>query len=482
MTTRAAWIPLLLVTALTSGHFDQSRRLFIEHVVVVDVNAGRVLPDITVEISDRTIAAMGHDLRVPTRGATVVDGRGKYLIPGLWDMHVHLSFPEGAAKVFLPMMVANGVLGARDMHSFLPVILAIKRDVASGAQIGPRLFVAGTAIDGPNSYLPGARIVHTPEEAKTAVRELKVAGVDFIKVYSSLPRDLYLAVANEAKSEGIPFVGHVPYPVTAAEASDAGQRSLEHLTEVDVGTSSEEGAIKAEELAAMNEKHGYIPDPDRLRSTFDSAKANALFARFKRNDTWQVPTLTVFYEEREIAEPGLQAQDSLIAYMPELLRNYWRSLPVSIATKMVALYGVHSDLVGRLNRVGVPLLAGSDSPNPFVYPGFGIHDELALLVRAGLTPAQALRTATINPARFLGLSDSLGTVAVGKVADLVLLDGNPLTDIANTKRIRAVVQGGKLFNRDALDAMLASAKARAAENKALSVLRRTVHPENRPTT
>jgi imidazolonepropionase-like amidohydrolase len=132
--------------------------------------------------------------------------------------------------------------------------------------------------------------------------------------------------------------------------------------------------------------------------------------------------------------------------------------------------------------VGVPLLAGSDSPNPFVYPGFGIHDELALLVRAGLTPAQALRTATINPARFLGLSDSLGTVAVGKVADLVLLDGNPLTDIANTKRIRAVVQGGKLFNRAALDAMLASAKARAAENKALSVLRRTVHPENRPTT
>ncbi|HST07899.1 MAG TPA: amidohydrolase family protein, partial [Gemmatimonadaceae bacterium] len=233
---------------------------------------------------------------------------------------------------------------------------------------------------------------------------------------------------------------------------------------VDVGTSREEAAIKGEEVSAMNEKHGYIPDPDRLRSTFDSIKAAALFERFKRNDTWQVPTLVVFYQEREIAEPGLQASDSLVGYMPELLARYWRSMPVSVATKMVALGDFHSDLVRRLNRVGVPILAGSDSPNPFVYPGFSLHDELALLVRAGLTPAEALRTATINPARFLGLTDSLGTVAVGKVADLVLLDANPLADIGNTKRIRAVIQGGRLMNRDMLDAMLVAAKARAAVN------------------
>ncbi|HST08400.1 MAG TPA: alpha/beta fold hydrolase, partial [Gemmatimonadaceae bacterium] len=199
---------------------DQGTLLFIQHVAVVDVSVGRVLPDMSVEIRGRTIAAVARDLRVPSTGdATVVDGRGKYLIPGLWDMHVHLSFPEGAAKTFLPVMVANGILGARDMHSFLSAIVAIKREVASGAQIGPRLFIAGPAVDGPNSYLPAARVVHTPDEARTAVRELKAAGVDFIKVYSSLPRDLYLAVAGEAKSEDIPFVGHVPYPVTAREAS-----------------------------------------------------------------------------------------------------------------------------------------------------------------------------------------------------------------------------------------------------------------------
>jgi imidazolonepropionase-like amidohydrolase len=461
--SRAAWVVLTLAAGLFDRASAQNAPLFIRHVAVVDVKAGQVLSDMTVEIRGRTIAAMDSDRRVRgTRGATVINGRGKYLIPGLWDMHVHLSFPDGAAQIFLPVMVANGVLGARDMHSFLSTILSLKRDVATGAQIGPRLFVAGPAVDGPNSYLPAARVVRTPDEAREAVRQLKAAGADFIKVYSSLPKDSYLAVASEAKNEGIPFVGHVPYPVTAAEASAAGQRSLEHLTEVDVGTSSDEPAIKAEELEAMNQKHGYIPDPNRLKSTFDSAKAAALFERFRQNNTWQVPTLVVFYQERQIAEPRRAGDDSLLAYIPKILRDYWRSLPTDIAVKMVSLYAVHADLVSRLNRAGVPILAGSDCPNPFVYPGFSLHDELGLLVHSGLTPAEALRTATTNPATFLGVTDSLGIVAPGKVADLVLLDANPLVDIANTKRIRAVIQGGRLLNRSVLDAMLADAKARAA--------------------
>jgi len=175
-----------------------------------------------------------------------------------------------------------------------------------------------------------------------------------------------------------------------------------------------------------------------------------------------VPTLSVFYQERQLAEPGLSGNDSLLVYIPKMLRGYWRSLPVDIAAKMLALGAVHSDLVGRLNRAGVQMLAGTDCPNPFVYPGFSLHDELGLLVHSGLTPAEALRTATVNPAIFLGVTDSLGTVARGKVADLVLLDANPLADIANTKRISAVIQGGRLLDRKALDAMLAGARSRAA--------------------
>jgi imidazolonepropionase-like amidohydrolase len=360
-------------------------------------------------------------------------------------------------------MVANGVLGARDMHSLLSIIVPLKRAVASGAQIGPRLIVAGPAVDGHNSLLPGSRVVRTVDEAREAVRELKGGGVDFIKTYSSLPKDLYFAVAGEAKRERIPFVGHVPYPVTAAEASDAGQRSMEHLTEVDVGTSRDEAAIKAEEVEAMNQGHRSIPDANRLRATYDSAKAASLFARFRRNGTWLVPTLVVLHQPGQLGQGGHLADDSLLAYIPKSLREFWVGFPPELATAMGALDRVHADLVGKINRAGVPMLAGSDCPNPYVYPGFSLHDELGLLVHAGLTPAEALRTATINPARFLGVTDSLGVVSKGKVADLVLLDANPLDDIANTKQIRAVIQGGRLLDRAALDGLLGHAKELAGQ-------------------
>jgi imidazolonepropionase-like amidohydrolase len=460
---RTVCCALTALASLAAPLVSQTAPLYITHVSVIDVIAGAARPDMTVEISGRTIAALSpaREIRVPA-GARVVDGRGKYLIPGLWDMHVHLSWPPGVARIFLPLLVANGVLGARDMHSILPVIDSIRRAVISGAMVGPRLVIAGPAIDGPNSYLPAARIVTTPAEARAAVRELKASGVDFIKVYSSLPRELYYAIDSEAKAEGIPFVGHVPYALTAAEASDAGQKSLEHLTEVDVGTSSDEAKIKAEELEAVAQKHGYVPDAARLRATFDSAKAAALFARFRRNDTWQCPTLIVLLGIGERAERGHGANDSLIAYIPKMLRDLWTSMPNDLARREGALGQLHSDLIAPINRAGVPLLAGTDLPNPYVYPGFGLHDELGLLVHAGLTPVEALRTATINPARFLGLTDSLGVVAVGKVADLVLLDANPLRNIANTKRIRAVIQGGKLLDRRALDGLVYGAKKLAA--------------------
>jgi imidazolonepropionase-like amidohydrolase len=460
---RTALVALTLSASPWNVVHAQNGPLVIEHVAVIDVIAGRVQPDMTVEIRGRAIATLSASGRVQVHGgATRIDGRGKYLIPGLWDMHVHLTWLPGAAQVALPIMVANGVLGARDMHGLLEPVVALKQALANGSQIGPRLFVAGPAVDGPNSYLPASRVVRTTDEAREAVRQLRAGGVDFIKVYSSLPRELYFVVASEAKKEGIPFVGHVPYAVTAAEASDAGQRSMEHLTEVDVGTSSEEDQIKAEEAQAMDQRRGSIPDPSRLRATYDSAKAVALFERFRRNQTWQVPTLLVLHQAGRLAPGARPMDDSLLTYMSKAVREFWQSFPPELAARMAALYLFHADLVGLINRAGVPMLAGTDCPNPYVYPGFSLHDELGLLVQAGLTPAEALRAATINAARFLGVTDSLGNVAMGKVADLVLLDANPLDDIANTKRIRAVIQGGRLLDRRALDRLLGQAKTLAA--------------------
>src|SRR5690348_3759965 len=197
---RGVLVFLTLSSAPWNRACAQDIPLVLQHVAIIDVIAGRAQPGMTVEIRGRTIAAVSADrgARVPP-GASVIDGRGRYLIPGLWDMHVHLSWPPGAAQISLPVMVANGVLGARDMHGTLAAILGLRRAIARGAQVGPRLFVAGPAVDGPNSFLPAARVVRTADEARAAVRELKTAGVDFIKVYSSLPRDLYFAIAGEAK-------------------------------------------------------------------------------------------------------------------------------------------------------------------------------------------------------------------------------------------------------------------------------------------
>ena len=162
------------------------------------------------------------------------------------------------------------------------------------------------------------------------------------------------------------------------------------------------------------------------------------------------------------AQSGHVAMDSLIVYIPKTLRKLWESMPADLNARIGALGEFHSTLIAPLNRAGVPILAGTDLANPYVYPGFGLHDELGLLVRAGLTPAEALRTATINPARFLGVTDSLGVVAPGKIADLVLLDANPLQNIANTRKIRAVIQGGRLLDRHALDGLLRGSRNLAA--------------------
>jgi len=447
-------LPLLRVSA-------QDRDLVITHVGVVDVAAGKVLPDQTVVIRAGRITALGPaSKKGATAGTATLDGRGRFLIPGLWDMHVHLAAMPGTADIFTPVLVANGVLGARDTHSGLAQVVALKRAIAAGTHVGPRLTVAGELVDGATTVNPSARVVRTEAEAREAVRAIKAGGADFVKVYSALSRDLYFAIADEAKRQQIPFAGHVPFTVTAAGASNAGQRTFEHLIGVDVGTSSAENAILATQAELMAKKEFRWADAAQLRATFDSAKAAALFATLKRNDTWQVPTLIVYRQVGRTVD-GAPADEPGLAYIPKAVRDFWKYPMGRFATDVKALFPGAVELVGRLNRAGVPILAGTDFPNPYVYPGFSLHDELGLLVEAGLTPAEALRAATLSPARFLGVADSLGSIAIGKVADLVLLDGNPLEDIGQTRGIRAVIQGGKVFDRAGLDQLLAGAAALA---------------------
>jgi imidazolonepropionase-like amidohydrolase len=453
-------LALLLITLLPELLFAQtktaspSRPLVLTHVTVIDVMRGRAESEMTVTLAGEHIAALGRGkIKVP-QGAQVIDATGKYLIPGLWDMHVH----EWNREVFFPLFIANGITGVRDMFSPLPPIKQWRAEIAAGTTIGPRIFAAGILIDGPDPFCKPCTIaVSNADEGRKAVLQVKEMGADFIKVYSMVPRAAYFAIAEEAKRQNMVFAGHVPEFVSAAEASDAGQKSIEHLMGVLVACSAKEAQLRKENEARLRAE-GIRRDTAMLEQaavldSFEQKKASALFGRFVKNGTWMCPTLSVL---RAVAFSGdadfLKTQFWEDAYG-------WKEHTPEFNAQAKRVFQKQLEVVGMMNRAGVRFIAGTDTANPYVFPGFSLHDELALLVQAGLTPAGALRTATINPAKYFDMEKSLGTVEQGKMADLVLLDANPLTDINNTRKIDAVILGGRYLPRGTLQKMLAEVEA-----------------------
>jgi imidazolonepropionase-like amidohydrolase len=458
---------LVLCPALPAAAKDKAKALAFTHVTVIDTAGGPSRADQTVVIAGARIVAVGagKEVKVP-EGAEVIDATGKFLIPGLWDMHVHIT-----GVYSLKLFVANGVTGVRDMHAFYPPLLfAMRKAVRSGRQLGPRIVAAGALIDGPKPVWPGSLKAANAEEGRAAVRQLKKQGADFIKVYSGLPRDAFFAIAAEAKKQGLSFAGHVPESVSAAEASDAGQKSMEHLYGVWVACSAKEKELRKEAVDTLTRAGSpgllgaVVRAQARAIDSQDASKTAALFTRFAKNGTWQCPTFTVLRALAFLDQEKFRA-DPRVKYMGPEIRPMWA--PKGERTRRIRehsadlkrVYRKSLPLVRAMHRAKVPLLAGSDTPNPYCFPGFSLHDELALLVEAGLTPRQALQTATLNPARFLGRQKDLGTVAKGKLADLVLLSADPLADIKNTQKIAAVVVNGKLLKRADLDKLLAAVEA-----------------------
>ncbi len=439
--------------------------LVFTHVTVIDATGAPAKTDMTVVVKGDRIEALGKTgiLTVP-QNARVVDATGKFLIPGLWDMHVH-PLDE---KNYLALFTANGVTGVRVMRG-APVHHKWRQEISSGKLIGPRMVIASPLFGGPNTTRDV--VVSNEEEGRQAVRKVKKEGADFIKVYSYLPRDAYFAIADEAKKQGIPFAGHVPFSMSAAEASDAGQQSVEHCYSVSLACSTE-----GEEELIKKVKETLVPGPASGRArhkliadiTYSEKKVAELFSRFVKNSTWVCPTLMVwhgllFNDEGEIAN------DPRIKYIPLSTKDRWKKNDVHVAwvtgewlASQKKLCEKHLAIVGAMRRAGVGLLAGTDTTSGAVaysFPGFSLHDELVVFVQAGLSPMEALQTATYNAAKCMGLLDSMGTIEQGKIADLVLLDANPLQDISNTRRITTVVVGGRVFDKTALQKMLIQVEA-----------------------
>jgi len=411
----------------------------------------------------------------------VVDGTGKYLIPGLWDAHVHFAYEPELAPAMFNLFLANGITSVRDTGGQLDEVMPWKRFAESGEVPAPRVLVAGPLLDGvPRVYDGSAPFrpnlgvgIDSVEAARDAVDSLAAAGVDLIKAYELLAPEVFAAVVERAAEHGLPVTGHPPLSMHAADAAQ-GLDSIEHLRNLELACSAEADQLLEERRALLaagaadgGTLRGSIHAAQRGRAvaTFSDQRCTELVAALRAADSWQVPTLTIVMP-RVKQLYGRESWRANFQFLPEPARSRWtagaESMDTSAPDEATVAHGAWaSDMVRRLSDADVPIMAGTDTPIFFLTPGFSLHEELVNLVDAGLTPAQALAAATIVPARYFDLDSELGSIAPGMRADLVLLAADPLADIHNTQAIEAVIRAGQLFDREAIQDLLASA-ARAS--------------------
>jgi imidazolonepropionase-like amidohydrolase len=454
---------LILLLAGCASQFPPV--LVITNVTVVNAD-GPARANQTIVMRGNLIEQVGDANTLPVpRGARVVDARGRYVIPGLWDMHVH-TVARGSPTHFVEVLVANGITGVRDMGDDLSALRARRESIAAGNTIGPDILYGGR-IDGPGPRPPYALGVATPAEVPAAFDSLQRASVGFVKVPSSLTRELYDAIVREARRRGLPFAGHVPYGVTLDQAVAAGQASIEHEDDVMAACGKEELSIKQRIADAQQSDDPRVIGPvmraaaAALRAAADPVRCAELARTLARSRTWFTPTLAV-YQPHVRGFDSATVNDSSLVYVPTAVRRNWRARLQGRTPEDFAAVRAYHDLAltGAWHRAGVRILAGTDTPLPYLVPGVSLHDELELLTKAGLSPQAALWSATLGPAQFFGIADRHGTIAKGRSATFVLLDADPLADIRNTRKIHAVVLRGRLLDRNDLDNLLARATQR----------------------
>ncbi|WP_446745375.1 amidohydrolase family protein [Silvibacterium acidisoli] len=460
-----------LISPQTSAESQVNSRVIVTDVSTLNLESGAVSTHRDVVVVDGVITSIGpHEHREILTGTQFIDGHGKFLMPGLWDMHAHIKHPN----VDFPVYLANGVLGLRNMGGEQDKVFAWDAKLKEGSLLGPLAFVSGPILDGPGGPVEPKSygvFIADANQARTEVDALKARGADFVKVYDALSRESYFAIAAESKKDGLPFAGHVPNEVTILEAVHAGQRSIEHGIEHRGESTAEEELIEHGKTNDYFKKamqthnftlipEGIAHDGEIWRKHFSQTRADDLYREFAKNGTYLCPTL-VAGRSGTYGDEMANHADPRQRYIDPGTLPYWQPSANPImkyATPAYkewrqTLYKMILQQIPRQQELGVQLLAGTDLTVPFIYPGSSVHDEVRLLADAGLTPLQALQTATTHPVAFFHLEDSLGSIAVGKRAELVLLDGNPLQDLRNLDRISAVLTHKRAFLRPELDRM-----------------------------
>jgi imidazolonepropionase-like amidohydrolase len=427
---------------------------YIRDVSVVDVAGGQITPHQDSVIRGGLISAV-RPATTPVKGS-------RFVIPGLWDMHVHLWY----AQPQFPLFVANGVTGVRDMGSDLKRIRAWQSEIAKGALPGPRIYASGPVLSteaaADDAALP-VNVVNTPDEARRVFNRYYDQHVDFIKIID-LPEPAFEALAEASRHGGLPFAGHLPDSVSAFTAAQDRMVSMEHLFGIGLACSSQESELRKRRLAAREakDKDALTQIATETMDTYDPFVAKALWDLFRRYEVRQTPTLTLW---RRMTGVDIQSEtaDPSLRYVQASIRKTWEE-PKAGSAFSQRQYEFARKLTAEMAKANVPILAGTDTGDPWTVPGATLQDELGLLVEAGLTPAQALRAATLEPARLMHKQSSLGEVKKGYAADLVVLAANPLEDIANTRRIETVVVRGKQLDKAAITRMLMQTAAAAGKS------------------
>jgi len=440
----------------------------------------------TVLISGNTIQSVAPDATIP-EDAHIVDGTGKFLIPGLWDAHVHLSYhPDIGIDASYPLFIANGITSVRDTGGLIDIVLPMRDAARMDDAIAPRVHIAGPLVDGSQRVYAGLNGrpnisvgVSTPDEARAQIDALHAAGVDLIKLYEMNTPETFAAAAQRANELNLPITTHVPLSMDAIAAAETDIDGMEHLRNLEMSCAASHQALLDERRAALAD--GADEDGGTLRisihalqrsaavSTQDAERCDEVIAALAREGVFQTPTLTLNTNptERLFAQPYWQ---ETFAYLPTHVRQQWTGIleqyAENVPTEAAAAYSAWSyAMVGKLRQHNVKIMAGTDSPIGFLTPGFSLHEELASLVRSGLTPMEALIAATLRPAEFMRLDDTMGTIEPGKLADLVLLNADPRMDITNTRQIDMVMKDGRLFDRAGLDALLSNLREKKQDAK-----------------
>ncbi len=473
---------LILLTACKTDEVIFKNAICIENISTIDPTDG-LKNNQTVVIKDEKILKIFNSKEVTlSKNNNIINGTNKFLIPGLWDTHVHYTHTQELTPIMSNLFIAYGITSVRDTGGDVNIVKKWKDKAIAQPQNAPRIFMAGPLLDGvPNIYngssknYPNLSVeLNTLDSITKQINFLENKGVDFLKAYEMLSPEQFVHIINIANKKGLKVTGHIPLSMDVISASNAGLHSMEHLRNLDLSCASNAETLLLERKKILHQdktKQGgalrlsiHKAQQEIAIKNYDDTKANKILEVLKKNNTWQVPTLALntFFTGKYYANEEYQKN---YRFLPDSIGTYWSkrskallNYPVTEFRKKYDTW--HYTMVNKIHQAGIPIMAGTDTPIAYLIPGLSLHEELAALVKAGLSPTEALKTATINPAIYFNLQNELGLIKKGMWADLIILNDNPLADIKNTTHINTVIKQGKVYSKKNLENLLNTASSK----------------------